>query len=184
MSHRTWAACALLIVALFAGLRKAGAQSPESATGDEAGMTVGGTFTAVHLQYGDHWILGGSGFVDAALGWHYGIEGETTWTAWHEQSGTHANTWLIGPRYQFDALGNYRYRPYIKLLAGYGMFHFPYNYAYGSYFVMAPGGGLDYRLNSRIRLRLVDVEYQYWPGFTYGSMSNLAVSTGIRYRIR
>lgn len=36
----------------------------------------------------------------------------------------------------------------------------------------------------RIRLRLCDVDYQYWPGFTYGSMPNLGVSVGIRYRIR
>jgi len=43
---------------------------------------------------------------------------------------------------------------------------------------------MDYRVNSRIRLRVFDAEYQYWPGFTYGSMTNLSVSAGVRYRIR
>jgi hypothetical protein len=49
---------------------------------------------------------------------------------------------------------------------------------------MAPGGGMDYRVNQRLRLRLFDAEVQYWPGFTYGSATNLSVSAGIRYRIR
>jgi len=49
--------------------------------------------------------------------------------------------------------------------------------------VVAPGGGVDYRLNNRIRLRLADLEYQYWPQFTYGAMTSVGVSTGIRVRI-
>lgn len=184
MKRRTWAACALLILSLAAGARNANAQSPESATGGEAALTAGATVTGVHLQYGEHWVLGAGASVDANLGWHYGIEGEANWSRWHEQSGTYATTYLVGPRYQLNAMGNYRYRPYVKFLAGYGEFNFPYNYAYGTYFVMAPGAGVDYRLTSRIRLRLCDAEYQYWPGFTYGAMSNLSISTGIRYRIR
>jgi len=183
MKYRTWTTCALLLLS-FAACGKARAQSPESATGGEGGMTIGGDFSAVHLQYGQHWVYGASASVDASMGWHYGIEGETTWNRWHEQSNTYSTTYLIGPRYQLNALGNYRYRPYIKFLAGYGQFNFPYNYAYGTYFVMAPGAGVDYRLTSRLRLRLIDAEYQYWPGFTYGAMSNLAVSSGIRWRIR
>ena len=71
----------------------------------------------------------------------------------------------------------------MKALAGVGEFNFPYNYATGSYLVVAPGGGLDYRINRLIRIRVADFEYQLWPQFTYGSMSSFGVSTGIRVRI-
>lgn len=184
MMNRRWGICALLLAVLFGGLSRANAQSPESATGGNASLTVGGAISGVHLQYGQHWVMGAAAFTDANLTWRYGIEGEANWSRWHEQSDTYVTTYLIGPRYQLNAFGNYRYRPYVKFLVGDGEFNFPYNYAHGSYFVMAPGAGIDYRLNEKIRLRLADVEYQYWPGFTYGSMSNLAVTVGVKYRIR
>jgi len=69
------------------------------------------------------------------------------------------------------------------VLVGFGLFNFPYNFAHGSYLVVAPGGGVDFRLNRRFRVRLVDFEYQIWPQFTYGAMSSVGVSAGIRYRI-
>lgn len=176
--------CSLILAGLLFGAPQAHAQSPESATGDWSSLWVGGSFSATRLQYGQHWVEGGGVFVDGNFNWRFGIEGEANWAALHQLSGTHATTYLVGPRYQFNAFHDYRLRPYVKFLAGDGEFTFPYNYAHGSYFVIAPGGGVDYWLNSRFRLRLADVEYQYWPGFTYGSSSNLSVSVGVRYRIR
>lgn len=174
----------LLLVGLMASVGLVHAQSPESAVGGNEGLAVGGGVSATRLQYGQHWLGGGVVFVDANWNWHYGIEGEANWAVLHQQSSTHAETYLIGPRYQFRGIGDYRFRPYAKFLMGDGEFNFPYNYAHGSYFVIAPGGGVDYRVNSRFRIRLADVEYQYWPGFTFGSMSNVSVSVGVRYRIR
>jgi len=176
--------CSLLFAGLLFGAVPARAQSPESAIGDWSSLSVGGTFSTTRLQYGQHWLEGGGVFVDGNFNWRFGVEGEANWAVLHQLSDTHATTYLVGPRYQMNAFDNYRFRPYVKFLAGDGEFNFPYNYAHGSYFVMAPGGGLDYWLNSRIRLRLLDAEYQYWPGFTYGSQTNLSVSVGIRYRIR
>lgn len=176
--------CSLLLAGLLFGAVQARAQSPESAIGDWSSLSVGGTFSATRLQYGQRWLEGGGFFVDGNLNWRFGVEGEANWAVLHQLSNTHATTYLIGPRYQMNAFGNYRFRPYAKFLVGDGEFNFPYNYAHGSYLVMAPGGGLDYWLNSRIRLRLIDAEYQYWPGFTYGSQTNLSVSVGVRYRIR
>jgi len=46
--------------------------------------------------------------------------------------------------------------------------------------VMAPGAGVDYSLNRRIKIRL-QAEYQIWPKFTYGSLQPYGVSTGISY---
>jgi hypothetical protein len=176
--------CSLLLAGLLLGAVPAQAQSPESATGDWSSLSVGGTFSATHLQYGQHWLEGGGVFVDGNFNWRFGVEGEANWAVLHQLSNTHATTYLVGPRYQLNAFHNYRLRPYAKFLAGDGEFNFPYNYAHGSYFVIAPGGGVDYWLNSRIRLRRGDVEYQYWPGFTYGSSTNFSVSVGVRYRIR
>ena len=52
--------------------------------------------------------------------------------------------------------------------------------------VIAPGGGVDFRLNRRIHLRLADFEYQFWPQAAYGTtpaFSSIGVSSGIRVRI-
>ena len=94
-----------------------------------------------------------------------------------------ATTYLVGPRYRFKGLGNYRFSPYAKFLIGDGSFNFPYNTGTGNYFVMAPGGGIDYHWKSRFDLRLCDVEYQIWPQFSFGSVSNISASAGLRYRI-
>lgn len=169
------AACLLAVPAF--------AQSPQTGKYGDQTLAAGGVFNATHLQYGEHTVLGAGAFVDANLTWHYGIEGEATWSRWHEQSDTYATTYLIGPRYRFDALGSYRFAPYARFLIGAGSFNFPYSYGAGSYFVMAPGGGVDYHWKPRFDLRVCDFEYQIWPGFTFGSVSNLSVSAGLRYRI-
>ena len=188
MMHRGWAIRIVALAALVgggaAGGFRAQGQSSESATGDWASLAVGGGFSGTHLEYGNHWVEGASAFVEANFTWRYGIQGETNWAFLNQRENTHATTYLIGPRYQLAAFGNYRYRPYVKFLVGDGYFNFPYNYATGNYFVMAPGAGLDYWVSPRVRLRLFDLEYQYWPGFTFGSQTNPSVSVGIRYRIR
>lgn len=177
----------LIAVCLLAAALSAQAQSPQSAQYGDQTLAVGGVFNATHLQYGEHWVLGAGAFVDANLTWHYGIEGEAAWGRWHEQSGTHADTYLIGPRYRFASPGSSRFSPYAKFLIGGGEFNFPFynggSTATGSYFVMAPGAGIDYRWKPRFDIRLCDVEDQIWPQFTFGSVSNVSISAGLRYRI-
>ncbi len=173
----------LIAVCLLAAAIPALAQSPQSAIYGDQTLSVGGVFNATHLQYGEHWVLGAGAFVDANLTWHYGIEGEATWSRWHEQSDTYATTYLIGPRYRFTGFDHYRFAPYAKFLIGDGTFNFPYNLGTGNYFVMAPGGGIDYRWKPRFDLRLCDVEYQIWPQFTFGAIGNVSLSAGLRYRI-
>jgi hypothetical protein len=143
-------------------------------------LSVGGTGSGYELQYGQRSLLGVSGFVDADLRRHVGVEAEGRWLIFHETANVHTATYLAGPR-GFWQIG--RFEPYAKGLAGIGSFNFPYNYAHGRYLVIAPGAGVDYRLNHRVRLRLVDFEYQYWPQFTYGAMSSYGISSGIRFRI-
>ena len=184
MIKRTWILCTLLAACLLGGVVPAWAQSPESATGGDQRLTVGGDINATYLGYGKRWIGGAGASLDANLTWRLGVEGEANFTFYRAQSDTHATTYLLGPRYQLNAVGSSdRYRPYVKFLIGDGEFNFPYNYGHGSYFVMAPGGGVDYRVNDRFRLRLIDFEYQYWPQFTFGAVSNYSFTTGVRYSI-
>ncbi len=159
------------------------AQSPPSTIGGNEALAAGGSFSAVHLQYGQHWAFGAAGFVDANLTYHYGLEGEGNWSRWHTQSDVWADSYLIGPRYRLPSFGNYRFRSYAKFVIGSGHLNLPYNLGSDNYFVMAPGAGIDYRYRGRFDIRVCDVEYQYSPNFIYGSNTNLSVSAGIRYRI-
>ena len=38
-------------------------------------------------------------------------------------------------------------------------------------------------LGQRIRVRLADVEYQVWPGFTFGSLHPYGISAGISFQV-
>jgi hypothetical protein len=171
----------VVFLAIFLALAHA-ASAQVIPSADAGGLTLfaGVTGSGYYLQYGERKMLGVTGFADLDTRRRLGIEGEARWLVFHQTADVHANTYAIGPRYH---LNKGRFQPYAKALVGIGQFNFPYNYATGNYLVVAPGGGVDYRLNHRIRLRLADFEYQYWPQFTYGAMSSFGVSTGIRVRI-
>lgn len=172
---------ALGLLALWlCGAVAVGAQTVASATVDGPLLSVGGTASAFLLQYGERKMLGASAFVDADTRRHFGLEAEARWLIFNQTANVHDSTYSIGPRY-FRQVG--RFEPFAKGLVGIGEFNFPYNYAHGSYLVITPGAGTDFRINHRIRLRLVDFEYQYWPQFTYGPLSSVGISSGIRFRI-
>ena len=151
-------------------------------TGDGGGfkLSAGATASGYHLQYGDREIVGVSAFADLDTKRRLGIEAEGRWLVFRQTQNVNAATYLGGPRYHLN-LG--RFQPYAKGLVGIGQFNFPYHYAHGNYLVVAPGGGVDFRLTRRIRLRLADFEYQYWPQFTFGSMTSFGVSSGLVVRI-
>jgi hypothetical protein len=171
----------VILLGVFLALAHgASAQVIPSADAGGLNLSAGVTGSGYELQYGERKMLGVTGFVDLDTRRHLGFEGEARWLVFHQTADVHATTYAIGPRYH---LNKGRFQPYAKALVGIGQFNFPYNYATGNYLVVAPGGGVDYRLNNRIRLRLADFEYQYWPQFTYGAMTSVGVSTGIRVRI-
>ncbi len=155
-------------------------QARYAGTGPGSLLTVGGTISGFRIDYG-HRILGGAGgYADVNLTWRFGIEAEARLLRLNEEAHTHESTYLVGPRVSF---GKHRLNPYVKVLAGLGQFNFPYDYATGNYFVLAPGAGVDLRLNQRVKLRLIDVEYQDWPQFTYGAIHPYGVSAGISFSI-
>jgi hypothetical protein len=170
----------ILLAVCLALARTASGQVVPAADAGGLMLSAGATASGYYLQYGERKMLGVTGFVDADTKRRLGIEGEARWLIFHQTDDVHAATYAIGPRYHVN-IG--RFQPYAKGLVGIGQFNFPYNYAHGSYLVVAPGGGVDFRLNRRIYLRIADVEYQYWPQFTFGAMSSFGVSSGIRVRI-
>jgi hypothetical protein len=169
----------LLLMALALGRTASAQVLPE---GDRGGLNIfaGATASGFSLQYGDRKMLGIAPFVDIDTRRAIGFEGEARWLAFHQTDNVHVTTWLAGPRYH-RSIG--KYQVYGKGLVGIGEFNFPYNYAYGKYLVIAPGGGVDYSLTRRVRLRLIDGEYQYWPQFTFGPLSSYGISTGLRIRV-
>ncbi len=152
-------------------------------SGFENGLAIsaGSAVSGYYLGYGGRKIAGPSSFVDIDTRHHLGIEGEAHWLLFPQSESVHDTTWLIGARYSALQF-NRRFYPYVKGMVGFTQFNFPYSYAKGDYVVAAPGGGFDYRLTYRVRLR-VDGEYQFWPQFTYASMPAWGVSTGLRVRV-
>jgi hypothetical protein len=167
--------------------RAAHAQAVPAADAGGMRLSAGGAVSGYELGYGQVKILGGSAFVDADTLRHFGVEGEARWLTFHlpaDQKGPaadeHASTYLAGLRYS-RYYG--RFQPYAKGLVGFGLFNYPYNFARETDLVIAPGGGVDFRITRRIRWRAMDFEYQLWPQFNYGQMSSYGLSTGVRVKI-
>ena len=171
---------AVLLGACLAGARPLSGQVAPSAEAGNARLTVGATATGYSLEYGARRMLGVAAIADADTNRRIGIEGEAQWLIFHQTANVHTTTYLIGPRYHLN-FG--RLQPYAKGLVGFGRFNYPYNQGQDKDLVIAPGGGVDFRLTRRVRLRLADFEYQYWPQFHYGALSSYGISSGIRVRI-
>jgi hypothetical protein len=169
---------ALLTIALLCGCRLH-AQALPTATGPGAYVIVGGTYSGFESDYGQQKISGASIYADTNFIWRYGLETEARRMT-YGHFGERQSTLLAGPRWSFRPTG---WVPYAKVLVGGGRLDFPYGFGHGDYFVVAPGAGIDLRLGQKIRVRLVDVEYQLWPGFTFASLRPYGVSAGISFQI-
>jgi hypothetical protein len=174
---------AAVFTVAFIALAMAGnahAQVAASASAGGFGLSAGVAGSGEYVQYGERKMVGITGFVDFDTMHHLGLEGEARFVQFRETADVHFSTYSAGVRYRKN-LG--RFQPYVKGLLGEGFFNFPYNYATGHYMVVTAGGGIDYRINRKIHIRAADAEWQYWPQFTYGALTNYGVSTGIRFSI-
>ena len=139
---------------------QARAQAKYTATGPGSYIQLGGTISGFRSEYGQRYVAGPSAFLDAHLYRRLGLEAEVRELNLHTDEGVRQTTYLVGPKL---TIMPHRFRPFVKLLAGRGEFRFPYGYAQGSYLVLAPGAGLDYRIGeTRWSLRVLDAEYQDW----------------------
>jgi hypothetical protein len=178
-----WRRAALAAAVLAACLTMAGeanAQVAPQATSGGLRLSAGGTGSGFYEQYGQQKLLGAGAFVEADLSHGLGVVAEGKWLEWHQVNDVHVETYSAGLRYHMT-FG--RWQPYAKGLIGWGDFNFPFNYAHGSYLTWAAGGGVDYHLKGRLSIRAADVEYQNWPQFTYGSMTSVGVSAGVKVGI-
>ena len=170
----------VLLLTCLSGLQEIYAQALPTATAPGAYISVGGTCSFFQSGYGQQVLAGTSAFADINPRRQVGIEAEGRWLQQDRLSKITEATYLIGPRAQ---IRRGRYSPYVKTLIGLGHFGFPYNYATGRYFVVAPGAGVDLSIGEDLKIRLIDVEYQEWPQFTFGTLSGFGISFGLSYRI-
>lgn len=173
-----------LIVGAVAVLLASGVargQALPAGIGPGSYIQVGGSASLFQLDYGKQKLGGGALFLDAHLYRRVGAEVEVRSLDLHESEGVHETTYLVGPKI---SLMRYGFRPYAKLLAGRGEFYYPFNYAKGSYFVVAAGGGVDWHVRgTRLTVRLVDFEMQDWPGFSFGAIHPYGIGTGVAWTI-
>ncbi len=182
MTLRHGGACAVLLslAVLLSGSRVT-AQALPTATGPASTLDVGAGLSGYHIDYGQRWLGGPFLWVNYNPVLHLGLEGEARFLRYNQDLGVHASTLLAGPRF---ILHRGPTEPYFKVLAGAGRLAFPFAYAHGTYFVVAGGGGVDVRIGSRVKLRAIDVTYQQWPKFSFGTMTSYGASAGISVTLR
>jgi len=158
------------------------AQVLPSATSGGLSLDAGALGTAFQPDYAGEGIAqtspnrlyGIGAYVDARFSRWVQIEGEGRWLRFNEYLGIDQNTYLVGPRVPIHEFR--KFTPYGKVMVGLGSGSF----LSGQSFVLAYGGGLDYRLTRRFTVR-GDFEYQRWQItpllYPYG------VSAGISYKI-
>ncbi len=157
------------------------AQAAPAARGGTGSIFAGGTYSVIHPDYGTNWLMGIGGYFDINLDKHFGAEGEVRLMRFNQRLDVHEDTYMGGPKFTYP---HKKFEPYAKALFGNGQFNFPYSFAHGGYFAMGLGGGLDYRLTPRFKIRVIDYEYQIWPGFLNGGgLTPHGYSFGASYRV-
>ncbi len=180
LTNRFVPAGAVVALIFCLAVQRSSGQALPTATAPGSYISVGATGSLFRVNYNERWVEGGGLYVDANLYRKFGVELQAQSLRFHQENGTRQTTWLAGPRYSFRSHG---FVPYVKFLVGTGKFTFPYNYAQGNYLVLAPGAGLDYDLNDRFKIRLINVEYQDWRKFEFGNLHPYGASIGISYTI-
>ena len=157
------------------------AQNIATAKGPGSYIAVGGGISGFQADYGQRTIYGGMLFAEINPTWRFGFEGEARYLRFNRFEDVTETNYLVGPRVM---LKPGPFRPYVKFLVGAGRITLPMGYAHGTFFSYAPGGGMDYIVGDRVTLRVIDFEYQLWPGFSsYGELRPYGISTGISFRL-
>ena len=186
---------AFFCIALSLAAVSAHAQVVPAATGNSFYVNAGGLGSGFQPDYANtgvaqnspNRLYGIGAYADAHFTRLVQIEGEARWSRFNEsyvcglvngqnlycQNGE--NTYSIGPRiapYTF-----HKFTPYGKVLVGIGSGSF----LTGRCFVLAYGGGVDYRLTRRFTLRAFDFEFQQWH--VTPTLHPYGGSVGLSYRV-
>lgn len=158
------------------------AQAPRSATGGQATFWAGGELSLYNPDWGcssnipfncPYMMLGPTAYFDFNWNKKISAEGDAHWLIWRGPGVEKESSYLIAPRYQLwqgDRLAFYG-----RFGVG-GEWVTTSNYPQagslkGSFFAMAPGADVDYRLSDRMFVR-ADYEYQLLPSFSGGPGHN------------
>jgi hypothetical protein len=171
----------VILIVLQVWCNQARAQNIPTAVGPGSYVAVGGEISAFQADYGQRVLGGGVLFADVNPTWRIGFEGEARYLRFNSFEDVTESNYLAGPRVM---LKPGPWRPYVKFLVGAGKITFPFKYAEGTFLAYAPGAGMDYLVNDRVTVRVIDVEYQVWPDFSsYGELRPYGVSAGISFRL-
>lgn len=162
------------------------AQSPRAATGGEATLWAGGELSFFNPDWGcasnlpfecSHLLIGPTAYFDFNWNKRLGGEGDAHWLVWHGPGNEKESSYLIGPRYRLLQRGRFNFSGRFGL-GGEWVQTSGYPQAgslKGSFFAIAPGADLGYRLSERITVR-ADYEYQFLPSFSGGPGHNHGLS--------
>jgi hypothetical protein len=182
-----------IFLVLMAGVRTGSAQSAETAEGRSFTINAGGMVSGFEPDLGangltpdegSNWLFGGGTYVDFHFTHWLQLEGEARWLRFNQYYGEHEDNYLIGPRVPIHSIGR-RGEVYGKALIGLGSMTFPNSPgSWGHFTDLAFGGSADFRVSSKLTVRAVDFEYQYWPVWLPNhSLSPYGVSVGASYRV-
>lgn len=175
-------AVSLALVLTLATCSRLDAQAEPTATGWAKRAELGGGLSLFQQDYGRRQIAGGLVYVDIRPHWRYGLEGEARFLRASNVAYISQRTYLGGPKIILSPRPS-TIQPYAKFLAGAAHITLPYGYASGTFAAYAPGAGVDVKIGDYMRLRLVDVEYQRWRSFPFGTLSPYGISAGISIRL-
>lgn len=166
-----WLRCGALVASLLVALflpAQSRAQAVPAGFESRRSLWAGAECSYIYASfpYGSgQRIYGCGGFADLRWSSHWDAEMNARWLPFGTYANSTETNYLAGPRYLFNRFG--KFQPYAKFLVGDGEIQYPYGIGSKSYFALAPGGGVNYRVARRWTIRL-DYEYQIWhnsPGF-------------------
>lgn len=147
-------------------------------------IQLGAGYSYASPDYGQRKIQGYTIYGTFNFTRHWGIEGDVHRIDVITPTDIAEDSYLLGPRYSFR-FG--RFMPYGKGLLGLGTFKTDYdprsnrpNYS-NTYKMWAAGGGVDMRASRRWNIRLVDFEYQNWPGYSVHGLTPYVFTFGAAY---
>jgi hypothetical protein len=159
---------------------KASAQAVPTATGPGSTIVAGVGASLLNSPYGQRNLGGGFIFADIQPHWRYGVELEARYLRLHTSEEVSEKNYLAGPRV---LLRSGLWQPYAKFLIGDGHIDLPFQYAHGDFLTLVPGAGLDLEMNDYTNVRVIDLEYQVWREFPFGSMNPYGISAGMSFRL-
>jgi hypothetical protein len=150
-------------------------------------IQLGAGYSFAKPDYGQKKIQGYTIYGTYNFTRHWGIEGDIHRIDVITPTDIGQDSYLLGPRYSFR-FG--RFMPYGKGLLGLGTFKTDYdprsnrkNFSH-TYKMWAAGGGVDMMASRHWNIRLVDFEYQNWPGFANHGLTPYVFTFGAAYTFR